>query len=143
MVGPDGASADDPASFFQNRPGLWVSSAFQSGVLAKIANTSTETRHIDLERDMTDAEIEKKVGPGHIFGYEQVSRTIARMIAAQEGGKEGELLNNGFANILYTSSCVVRVHWSSGFGRWSVHLWQRVDDRWSAGPRVFCPATET
>jgi len=130
---------NNPAAFFQPRLGLWVSPDFRARVLGRVVNISTEVKHIDLSREMSDADIEKMVGPNHLFGDEQVCRTIARLIAAQEEGKEGELLNNGFANLFYTSSCVVFVNWSADDREWRVSAWRRGDSGWSAGLRVFSP----
>ena len=140
LVTSDDVRTDDLAAFFRNRPGLWVSSDFQSQVLAKVANTSTEARYVDLECGMSDAEIEKMLGPGHIFGDEQVCKTIARLIGAQPNGEEGELLKNGF-NLFYVGSCVVGVVLRARGRSWDVETWRRSGGGWRTGCRAFSPAT--
>lgn len=131
-----------PAVFFRMREGLWVSPDFQTQMLAKVANTGTEVRHIDLECDMSSVDIEAMLGNSYVFGEMQVCLTIARLITAQPNGVEGELLNNGFLNLFYTSSCVVRVYWRVDRREWFVGTWWRGDGGWCAGSRAFSPATD-
>ena len=99
-------------------------------------------KHKDLERVMTDAEIEASLGDRHQFSETILCHLLARLITAQPSGEEGELLSNGFANLFYTSSCVVSVRWGADYREWDVYTWRRDDDRWRAGNRVFSPATE-
>jgi len=141
-----GKARRDFDAFFRTRPGLWVDSNFRSWVVAK-ATTPTAGRvarkSTKLERNMADVEIEKMlgVGDGHIFDESQTCDIVMEMIAKQEGGREGELLNNGYANIFYLGSCVVFVYWYVDHRKWSVHTYVRSDNRWYAGGQVFFPAT--
>jgi len=138
----DEESRRDLDSFFRTRKGLWVSDDFRTRVVAK-AEPSSEIRaskHVPLKRDMTDAEIEEMLGDGHLFTETEACALIESLISKQEGGKGGELLNNGYANLFYLGSCVVDVRWYADYRRWEVRTWERGDRRWYAGAQVFSPA---
>ncbi|MFH1472803.1 MAG: hypothetical protein ABIF06_00065 [bacterium] len=135
----------DFSDFFQTRPGLWVSEDFRRLVLAKaVSSDVVGTNHFDLPRVMTDAEIERKLeedfGP-HTWDEGALCVTLQKWLTEQEDGRSGRLLNNDFANIFYTSSCVVRVHWLAVGRRWFVVTWSRGVVGWRAGHRAFSPAT--
>jgi hypothetical protein len=124
--------------FFRTRPGLRVSDDFRNQVVAKAEPSQpVPKKSTMLQRDMLDKEIEKMLGEGHLFTEGQVCSIIGDMIGKQEGGKEGELLNNGYANLFYLSSCVVDVSWNSDGREWDVRTWHRAGIRWSAGLRAF------
>jgi len=135
-------TSHNPGSYFQNRNGLWVSDDFRSRVVAKAKPSVMvpASKHVLLPRDMSDAEIEEMLGDGHLFTETEVLVLIRDLISNQEGGKAGKLLNNGHANLFYTSSCVVRVHWFAGRREWFVIAWPRVGSGWLGGGRVFSPA---
>lgn len=44
---------------------------------------------------------------------------------------------DGYANLFYVASCVVRVRWYGGGREWHVGAWERDGGEWSAGNRVF------
>ncbi|KND48476.1 MAG: hypothetical protein AB200_01960 [Parcubacteria bacterium C7867-005] len=127
--------------FFQTRSDLFIYDGFRDLVLAKVGKGEQAkpivSKSVALPRDMTDKEIEEMLGNGHIFTEVEVCAVIQKLITEQEGGKEGELLNNGFANLFYTSSCVVVVRWLADVGRWNVGTWRRDVIGWSAGDRAF------
>ncbi|MBP6883937.1 MAG: hypothetical protein KBC06_01750 [Candidatus Pacebacteria bacterium] len=128
-------------TFFQTRPGLFVSDEFRSFVVAEAsfgAGVASATRSVDLRRDTRDGGIKEMLGDGHLFGEENLCVTIAQMITDQESGKEGKLLNNGASNIFFTASCTVCVYWRATDCRWYVLAW-RDDRRWDAGDRAFSP----
>lgn len=136
-----------PKRFFQNRNGLWV----WGGFLRLIENTkalSIGTKfpldyfEITKESGATDAEIESGLAArGNLFfEIDAVAAVIVELISAQEGGKEGVLLNNGYANLFYTSSLVVRVDWGAGVDEWRVSAWDRAGNGWDRGDRVFVPS---
>lgn len=137
-----GVQPVNPDTFFQARPGLWVSEDFRRLVVAKAGSAGQviATKTTTLQKGMTDTQIEKMLGGGHIFTEDQLCATLAGMIREQWGGKAGPLLNNGYANLFYTASCVVRVDWGAGDGGWGVGAWQRDGGEWGAGGRVFSPA---
>ncbi|MBI2065446.1 MAG: hypothetical protein HYT68_00015 [Candidatus Zambryskibacteria bacterium] len=135
-------SLRDPNTFFRTRKGLWVSNDYRDLVVAKAEPTVTipAFKHVLLQQDMNDTEIEEMLGDKHLFTETEASALIADLISKQEGGKEGELLNNGYANLLYLGSCVVLVHWYAGSRKWFVNTWKRDDDRWNTGLQLFSPA---
>lgn len=133
----------DPGAYFQTRSGLYVYGDFRSGVVSKASpvaiGTSYKLDAADLGQDASDEAIESALSKDHIFAESPVCAIIAQLIAKQANGEEGTLLNNGYANLFYTSSFVVDVRWRSGDGKWGVYTWKRFDSEWDAGPRVFSP----
>jgi len=153
MLGNNGSVAvklterHDPDSFYQTRSGLWVYDGFRNLVVAKAQPTEAGTvfklDHALLTQNMTDEKIEGSLPKNHLFDESVLCAIIAQMIAEQPNGKEGKLLNNGYANLFYTSSCVVYVYWRAVYRKWYVRTWRRGDNGWDAGRRVFSPATGT
>ncbi len=135
-------SRHDPDSFFRTRKGLWVGEEFRFRVVAKAEASTTVPafKHVDLPLDMNDAKIEKRLGDRHFFTETETCALIADLIAKQEGGTEGELLNNGYSDLFYLVSCVVRVVWYADGRKWRVCTWRRNDCGWNAGSRAFSPA---
>lgn len=130
-----------PDAFFQTRSGLYVTDDFRSLVVAKAEPTATipAFKHVELMRDMNDSEIKEMLGDGHLFTDTEVCALIADLIRKQGGGKKGKLLNNGYANLFYLSSCLVHVSWNAGRREWRVYAWKRDDRRWRRGSQVFSP----
>jgi hypothetical protein len=56
------------------------------------------------------------------------------MISKQPNGEQGDLINNGYANLFYTASWVALVGWDRAGRGWDVGTWCR------AGRRVVSPA---
>lgn len=137
----------DPDSFFRTGPGLYVWDDFRSRIVAQakptVAGTAFELNNALLTKNMSDEEIEKALPKGHLFDESALCAIIASMISEQPNGKEGKLLNNGYANLFYTSSCVVGVDWHADYRKWSVFTWERDGNGWGAGVQVFSPATAT
>lgn len=132
----------DPASFFRSRDGLYVWDGFIDALRnAKPAEAGTTFRvNVDeLGETLTDEEIENGLPKSHLWDESALCAVIAEMISKQSEGGEGDLLNNGYANLFYTFSCVVFV-WYAVDRRWHVHAWERDAHRWHAGRRVFSPA---
>ena len=132
------------SEFFCTRPGLWVSNEFRERIVAKTSDAGVvrkTTCHV-LPRDMTDAEVEAELPANHMWSEADVCATIANMISLQLKGENGTLLNDGHANLFYTSSCVVRVDWGADDRRWGVDTWSRDGCRWDAGGQVLSPATD-
>ncbi|OHA88234.1 MAG: hypothetical protein A2653_00635 [Candidatus Zambryskibacteria bacterium RIFCSPHIGHO2_01_FULL_43_25] len=133
----------NPDEFYRTRSGLFVQPDFRAGVIAEAnpseAGESFNLKYADLGRDASDSEIEEVLGKSHFFGETQVCAIVADFIAKQQNGEDGTLLNGGRANLFYTGSCVVDVHWYAGRG-WRVVVWSRGGDEWRAGRRVFSPA---
>ncbi len=134
----------NPDAFFKTRDGLYVWDDFQTRVvkLAKPINTGTTFKvNVDeLGADLTDKEIENGLPKNHLWDEGALCAVVAEMISKQPEGKEGDLLNNGYANLFYTSSCVVFVFWRAVSSKWGVNTWDRGGLGWSAGVRVLSPA---
>lgn len=108
----------------------YVSSSF----ISRIGDTEFEPvsappRAITLPRDMNDAVIESELKPGIC--------TLGDVLAVMDSSDKA--FKDGYANIFYLPSCVVLVYWYGG--EWSVDDWGRDDSAWSAGGRVFSPAS--
>lgn len=86
-----------------------------------------------LPRAMKDAEIESQLQPG----FCELGDVLAFIENAPEECKDG------YANLFYFPSCVVRVYWFEFGGEWRVYAWDRDGDQWGADFRVFSPATES
>jgi hypothetical protein len=86
-----------------------------------------------LPRQMDDSEIESELKPGLC----ELGDILAFLKNPPEKSKDG------YANLFYTSSCVVRVRWHVDDRRWCVSTWRRDGSGWSAGRRVFSPATDS
>ncbi len=138
------AKQHNPDTFFKTRSGLYVWDDFRSRVVAKAspidAGAKFRIERRDLIRDAKDSEVEG-VLTNHLFEESAVCAVIAELISKQPNGKAGTLLNNGYANLFYTSSCVVCVGWRVYYRGWGVRAWRRGDRRWNAGSHVFSPAT--
>lgn len=136
----------NPYDFFKNRPGLWVSDNFRSFILQgaskkKVSAGETTIGHADLAQDANDAEIGGKLPEDHVF--EKIDTFLvhlATLIEVQWGGKEGPLLNNGYANIFYVKVngevFAVSVSWGAGRRRWGCGASRLDADRWVAGSRA-------
>jgi hypothetical protein len=133
--------AHDPKKFFVDRKGLYVWSSFVDNIVAKAKTKEVADLALtsyNLEESALDEKIEATFTKGHLFSETDVCAVIASLIEQQPNGEEGVLLTNGYANIFYTKSHVVRVRW---FGSdWDVYGWCRFGE-WLAGCRVFSPAT--
>lgn len=138
------SEARDPGAFYKNRDGLYVWDDFKSRVAKKAkpvsAGTAFKVNVDELGANLVDEEIENALPKTHLWDEGALCAVIAEILSKQQGGKEGDLLNNGYANLFYTSSCVVRVLWNADDREWRVNAWVRDRNRWHAGRRVFSPA---
>lgn len=138
------AKSFDPKKYFKDGKGLWVSSSFEERIRDKAPTVATaqkfELSSFTLLKNSSDKDIEAALPEKHIFSESEVCAVVAALIDKQPKGKEGALLNNGYANLFYTASFVVHVRWDSDDGHWHVSTWSRGYD-WHADSRVFSPAT--
>ena len=134
--------------FFTTREGegLWISDNFNNLILkgaSKNASAATTTLgYADLAQPANDAEIRNELPEGHVFtGVVTFLVYFAKLIESQWGGKDGVLLNNGYANIFYVKVngevFVVYVLWSARDREWRCHARRLGDGRWDAGRRAF------
>lgn len=132
-----------PKEFFKDREGLYVWNSFIDNILENTTSTvqkSFKISFFSLIKSATDEEIEDGLPKKHLFSETEVCAIIAGLIEKQPKGEDGPLQNNGYWNLFYTKSRVVRVVWDGG--GWDVSGWSRGDDTWIGDSRVFSPATE-
>lgn len=133
-----------PSEFFQDRKGLYVWNSFKNYIVDKAKESKkgfkSDISSFTLLKIATDEEIEKELPKKHLFSETEVCAIVASLIEKQSKGEDGPLQNNGYWNLFYTRSRVVRVYWR-GDG-WSVYAWGRDDKTWGGDTRVFSPATE-
>jgi len=135
----------DPNEFFQNREGLWRSDAFAERVLSVATERIQLPDHIPsftLPKSMGDSEIRRELGDNHVFGASECCMVIASMISRQPNGEDGDLINDGKANILYVRGkddevFTVDVRWYADARKWRVRACQFDDHQWHAGNRGF------
>ena len=138
----------DPREFFQNRDGLYVWNDFRNQILPVASPMKKRTPKakisiFDLTVAMTDEEIETELGDAHIFEDTGIACAyLKEMLTRQKSGEEGDLLVNGYANILYVRGVnsevfAVHVHWDAASRGWHVHAFRLDDCHWCAGDRVL------
>lgn len=137
------------AEFFKTREGLCVSPEFLEYILApalsmQVVTPATVGKLYDLSEVMDDSGIWGHLGTNYIFENPYTFLvTLADLITVQWGGTEGDLLNNGDANLFYVrglSSDVfaVLVGWIADRGVWYVNAYRfGVVGMWSGGRRAF------
>jgi|CXWL01.1.fsa_nt_gi hypothetical protein len=142
----NGAIQIDGVPIFQpkvltTRKGLWVSDDFVSQVRAKAGAIggldALSLCSYELARDAYDREITQGLGEKRLFSEFEVCACIEQLVSKQSNGEEGDLLNNGCANLFYLAGCVVRVRWRADRCWWFVSAWELGDVRWVAGRRAF------
>jgi len=140
----------NPHDFFKTRKGLWTSSKFNDYILSgavkkKVSAAVITIGYADLAQAANDAEIGAELPEGYVFeDVDMFLVYLATLIEGQWGGKEGVLLNNGYANIFYVkvngSVFAALVYWFAGSREWFCNA-SRLDGlRWDAGHRAFSAA---
>jgi len=95
---------------------------FQNWILNKASLIIPEfkgtLKTLKLTKNMHDPEILKEIGESNIFSIDEVCAIFKALTERQPNGESGELLNNGYSNIIYvrlSDSTVVPadVHWDS------------------------------
>ncbi|MFZ2303184.1 MAG: hypothetical protein WAV98_00135 [Minisyncoccia bacterium] len=139
----------NPHTYFKTREGLYVWNTFEQRILSE-QKVSMPHRGLEgvtshtLARNMTDTEIIDELlgGTEEVRKHASTLDQIATMIDLQPKGIDGELLNNGYANIFYVLVngvlFAVSVGWRLGRRRWRVGAWHLgAYGNWDAGIRVF------
>ncbi len=135
----------DSAEFFRTSEGLWVDDSFQRLFVDKDAKSAGQVTlsKYKIKKIAYDSQIMKELPEDHMFEAGEFCQIIASMLTKQWGGKDGDLINNGHANVFYVRSkdmkqvFVVRVHWSSAYRRWLVRVWGLDVGQWRPGYVVF------
>lgn len=133
--------AFNPRVYYKTRDGLWVGDFFRDNVLSK-AGAVTKLpaallKSFELTKNAYDREITSCLPQNYEFDISETLARIAQMIERQPGGKEGDLLNNGYVNLFYVPGYVVNVNWTAVSRRWRVNAWKLDVNDWFAGDRVF------
>lgn len=140
-IASDAIKTFDPHVFYKMSNELWIGDFFRDNVLAKADSVkklpATTLKSFELTKNAYDRDITPCLPQNYEFDISEALVRIAQMIEQQSNGKEGDLLNNGYANLFYVPGCVVGVYWSAGGRDWSVYAWKRDILSWSAGRRVF------
>jgi hypothetical protein len=133
----------DPRKFYQTREGLYVWSDFTGRIVAvaKPTEAGRKFKKVScwkLEKSST-GEMLKNVRPNDIWTATDFCAWLSAKLTKQPNGEEGELLNNGWANLFLVegASCavfVVYVGWDSIDRKWLVHAWN-LGYEWYAGHR--------
>ncbi|MCA9328441.1 hypothetical protein KC959_01605 [Candidatus Saccharibacteria bacterium] len=137
----------NPHDFFQTREGLWTSNNFNDYILSglskkKVSVNEMVVGYADLAQSANDAEIGSELPEGYVFeDVDTFLAHLATLIEGQWGGKEGTLLNNGYANIFYVKVngevFAVSVDWSADYRWWGCSAYRPGGYRWRAGDRAF------
>jgi hypothetical protein len=151
---PATESLFDPHAYFKTHNGLRGSDSFNYRILPNVApmpyrGLEGVTSSV-LARNMYDKGIIDELLGGmeevhkHAFTLDQ----IAEIIGSQPNGEDGELMNDGYANIFYVLVngvvVAVRVGWDWRGRHWSVRVWYLNENGdWRAGGRVFRNTTLT
>ena len=140
-VASDAIESFDPHTFYEPRDGLWISNPFRDNVLAKAHAIkklpAKALKSFDLVQNAYDRDITLCLPQNYEFSIDEALARIAQLIEKQWGGKEGELLNNRYANPFYVPGFVVVVYWHADLRTWRVHAWERDAYHWFAGSRAF------
>ena len=131
---------------FKTREGLWTSSNFNkfilSGAAKRKVSGETTIGYADLVQASNNAEVGDELPEGYVFeNVHTFLAQLATLIESQWGGKEGTLLNTGYANIFYVKVSgevfAVSVHRNADLRKWLCDA-DRLDvGRWLAGDRAF------
>ncbi len=116
---------------------------FQNWILSKAsevipAYTGT-IKSLKLTKNMNDSEILSEIGESNIFSIDEVCAIFKALTERQPHGESGDLLNNGYANIIYVrladkSVVPARVYWNSDNRSWNLVACQFDDvDAWNEG----------
>lgn len=139
----------NPHTYYKTRDGLFVWDTFEKRILSK-QPTAMPYRGLEgvanstLSRNMSDQEIIDEIlgGMDEARAHASTLDQIAEMIDLQPNGKDGKLLNNGYANIFYVLVdgvlLAVSVYWGSGYRKWNVRDWHLGENgKWNAVIQVF------
>lgn len=129
---------------------VWLSDNAKKVFSDETVGTVHRVKWKNLDKPLNDFEIIEKYGEDIVFdSAADLEATLVDLISKQPSGEEGDLLNNGYANIFYVrvggGVHYVRAHWRAGDSRWEVHSYPANGDQWPVGPRVFrnCGALAT
>jgi hypothetical protein len=130
---------------------MWLSDNFKSIFLPLVSKTINyaggKLEKLKLTKNRNDFQIRDERGDIIIQTADAIAGQIISMISKQPNGEAGELLNNGYANLLYYLDgegrlCYVRVWWRAGDREWSCDAFVALSNEWREGLLAFSPATQ-
>ncbi len=143
-----GTGAVKPGGFFKNCGVLYMTPAFQDSILSAaseelISLGVTTLSYLDLEQPACEAEIERVLPPGHIFGDpDTFLGVLLLLIQTQQGASAHEILRvDGFPNVFRVrvngKPFIVDVYWNAASMEWYCDICGSRNPRWSPGCRMF------
>lgn len=135
--------------FFRHCSGtlkLYIHDNFKNWILDNAPETAEFAGEIlskfKLTKNMYDSEICKELGDSEPFTIAELLGILRSLIEKQPNGKEGTLLNNGYANIFYVKlpngkTVAVGARWDSDDSEWHLFAWEFDDDDWHEGNVAF------
>lgn len=145
LLVPDGnysaveiAERHDPAAFYQTRSGLYVYDDFHTRIVAAAKPTDAGTKwqklpRFKLGRNGTGDEM-KTARPRSVWSATEFCPWLAAKLSKQAEGKDGEFLNNDWANLFLVEGAggVFVVYVYCGVGEWRVDAWL-LGSEWDVG----------
>lgn len=134
-------------SFFKNGPmKLYFWESFKDQIFKVIPDSIPGfeglLRKTQLTKSMFDSEILAELNNPQPFTVSEFAAIICELLSRQPNSEDGQLLNNGYANIFYVKLedervVAVVVHWSSDARGWRLNACAFVDCKWDVGHCVF------
>ena len=102
---------------------------FQKWILDKASEVIPEfkgtLKSLKLTKNMNDSAILAEIGESNIFSIDEACAIFKALTERQPNGESGDLLNNGYANIMYVrladhSVVPMDVRWGSGRREWGL-----------------------
>jgi hypothetical protein len=100
-------------------------------------------KSLTLSKNMSDSEIMSEIGESNIFSISEALAILKILPERQPDGEEGDLLNNGYANVIYirideNTIVAAFVRWLSVNRRWRLNAFSFGDGyQWRGGSCVI------
>ena len=127
-------------------PKYYIWENFQKWILNKASDFIPEfkgtVKSLKLTKSMKDSEILAEIGESNIFSIDEACAIFKALTERQPNGEAGNLLNNGYANIIYVrldEKTVVPAHvvWDSDDREWHLLACSFGSSSWGAGRSVL------
>lgn len=133
-------------TFFTEAKNFFFGSNFKNWILSSITDSipvyNGKHQKYTLPKSMNDTEIQNATGNKKPFTIPEFFGLIHSLIVKQLNGEDGELLNNGYANIFHVelsdgTVVAVYVSWDSDDREWGFGASEFDFDRWLGGTCAF------
>ncbi len=128
-------------------PKYYILDNFENRVLNKAGDVIPEfsgiLKSLKLTENMCDSEIMSEIGESNIFSIYEALGIIKVLTERQPKGEDGDILNNGYANIIYVridenTILATGVRWRSAYRRWFLNAFSfDVGNPWYDGRCVL------